>query len=183
MPAQGLLTAHPSTPCDAIRAFQVHVQVQEPDLLAIEYVVQGDPARLRIPPPRTTQRMDELWKHTCFEAFVVTDDSPGYYELNFSPSGEWAAYRFSAYRTGMTPADGVGVPTIRLAREATALQVNASIALAAIREARRTAIPLRIALAAVIEDGEGRVSYWAQRHSPGKADFHHPDGFALEILP
>ena len=33
----------------------------------------------------------------------MTDDSPGYYELNFSPSGEWAAYRFSAYRTGMTP--------------------------------------------------------------------------------
>ena len=185
MPARqtASLTAHPSTPCDAIRTLQVRVQLREPDLLEIEYILQGDPARLRIPPPRTAQRTDELWKHTCFEAFLLTDESPGYYELNFSPSGEWAAYRFSAYRTGMTPADGVGVPTTRLAREPTVLQVEAVIAVSAIREARQTSTPLRIALAAVIEDNAGAVSYWAQRHPRGKPDFHHPDAFALEISP
>jgi len=185
MPAQqtASLTAHPATPCDAIRTLQVRVQLREPDLLEIEYVLQGDLARLRIPSPRTAQRADELWKHTCFEAFLLTDESPGYYELNFSPSGEWAAYRFSAYRTGMTPADGVGVPTTRVARETTALQVEAVIAVSAIREARQTATPVRIALAAVIEDNDARVSYWAQRHPPGKPDFHHPAAFALEISP
>jgi hypothetical protein len=184
-PQTGLLTAHPSTPCDAIRRFEVRVQLREPDLLRIDYILQGEVPRLRIPPPRTAQRVDELWKHTCFEAFLVTDESPGYYELNFSPSGEWAAYRFSAYRTGMTPADGVGVPQTRIAREADTLQVEASIAVAAIREATQpqASTPVRIALAAVIEDGDGRVSYWAQRHPPGKPDFHHPDGFALEISP
>jgi len=183
MLTQARLTAHPSTPCDAVLAFEVRVQVREPDVLAIEYALQGDLARLSVPPPRTAQRADELWKHTCFEAFLVSDDSPGYYELNFSPSGEWAAYRFCAYRTGMTPADGVGVPTTRVAREAAALRVEVAIAVAAIQEARHTGTPLRIAPAAVIEDGEGRVSYWAQRHPPGKPDFHHPDGFALEISP
>jgi hypothetical protein len=180
-PQPVVLTPHLSTPCDAIRAFEVRVEIREPALLVIEYRLQGDLAGFRIPPPRTAQRVDELWKHTCFEAFLVTDDSPGYEELNFSPSGEWAAYRFSAYRTGMTPADGVGVPTTRVAREATALQVSVAIAISAIREARQTATPLRIAFAAVIEDGDGKMSYWAQRHPPGKPDFHHPDGFALEI--
>ena len=183
MLTQARLTAHPSTPCDAVLAFEVRVQVREPDVLAIEYALQGDLARLSVPPPRTAQRADELWKHTCFEAFLVSDDSPGYYELNFSPSGEWAAYRFCAYRTGMTPADGVGVPTTRVARETTALQVEAVIAVSAIREARQTATPVRIALAAVIEDNDARVSYWAQRHPPGKPDFHHPAAFALEISP
>jgi hypothetical protein len=40
---------------------------------------------------------------------------------------------------------------------------------------------LRIALAAVIEDDNGRLSYWGLRHAPGKPDFHHPNGFALEV--
>jgi hypothetical protein len=45
----------------------------------------------------------------------------------------------------------------------------------------RDAHHLRIALAAVIEDEKGRFSYWGLRHAPGKPDFHHPDGFALEV--
>jgi hypothetical protein len=34
------------------------------------------------------------------------------------------------------------------------------------------------------EDGgalSGALSYWALRHPPGKPDFHHPAGFALEL--
>jgi len=37
----------------------------------------------------------------------------------------------------------------------------------------------RVALASVIEAGDGTLSYWALRHPPGKPDFHHPDGFVL----
>ena len=33
--------------------------------------------------------------------FIRPEDGEGYYEFNFSPSGEWAAYRFSGYREGM----------------------------------------------------------------------------------
>lgn len=187
MPARqtATLTAHRSTPCEAIRALEVRVHVRETDLLVLDYTLQGDLSCLRIPAQRTPQQADELWKHTCFEAFLVTDDSAGYYELNFSPSGEWAAYRFSAYRSGMTPADGVGVPTTRIVRGASTLQVEAAIAVSAIREVLlpRSPVPLRIGLAAVIEDSVGRMSYWAQRHACGKPDFHHPDGFALEISP
>jgi len=36
-------------------------------------------------------------------------------------------------------------------------------------------------LSAVIEEESGTLSYWALRHAPGRADFHHPDGFALEL--
>ena len=46
--------------------------------------------------------------------------------------------------------------------------------------ARRSS-PAFIALAAVIEDENGRLSYWGLRHPPGKPDFHHPNGFALEV--
>ncbi len=40
---------------------------------------------------------------------------------------------------------------------------------------------LRLALSAVVEDREGRLSYWAMRHPPGRPDFHHPEGFALAL--
>jgi hypothetical protein len=41
---------------------------------------------------------------------------------------------------------------------------------------------LRIALAAVIEDDNGELSYWGLRHPHAKPDFHHPNGFALEVV-
>ena len=178
-----VLTAHPSTPCSAVRAFEVRVQIREVDLLVLDYALQGDILRLSIPPKRAAQRVDELWKHTCFEAFLVTDDSPGYYELNFSPSGEWSAYRFSAYRNCMAPADGVGVPTTSVLASATALRLEAAIPVSAIREVMspRSEVPLRIALAAVLEGQDGKLSYWAQHHAAAKPDFHHPDAFVLEI--
>jgi hypothetical protein len=177
-----LLTAHPSTPNDAVRALQVRVSIREREVLALDYFLQGDTSRLRIPPrERAPRRADELWKHTGFEAFVVTDDSPGYYELNFSPSGNWAAYRFSDYRTAMVPADGIGAPTTHVEVGATALRLRAAIAIEAIRQATEPPRTLRIALAAVIEARDGTLSYWALKSAPGKPDFHHRDAFALEI--
>jgi hypothetical protein len=43
--------------------------------------------------------------------------------------------------------------------------------------------PLRLALSAVIEDENGKLSYWALKHPPGKPNFHHPDAFTLELVP
>jgi hypothetical protein len=42
---------------------------------------------------------------------------------------------------------------------------------------------LSLGLAAVIEDLNGALSYWALKHPPGKPDFHHSDNFALQIEP
>jgi len=42
---------------------------------------------------------------------------------------------------------------------------------------------LRLALAAVIEESDGRLAYWALWHPPGNPDFHHPEGFTLELRP
>ncbi len=39
----------------------------------------------------------------------------------------------------------------------------------------------QLALTAVIEETSGVKSYWALKHPPGKPDFHHADGFVLEL--
>ena len=41
----------------------------------------------------------------------------------------------------------------------------------------------RLALAAVVEETSGALSYWALRHPPGAPDFHHADGFVLALEP
>ena len=41
--------------------------------------------------------------------------------------------------------------------------------------------PLLIALSAVVEQSNGSLSYWALKHPPGRPDFHHADGYVLEL--
>lgn len=41
--------------------------------------------------------------------------------------------------------------------------------------------PLDLSLTAVIETKDQQLSYWALRHPGPKPDFHHRQGFALQI--
>jgi len=175
-----VLTAHPSTPNDSVRSLRVHLRTEEPDILVFQYSLEADLSRVRVPPTGAGGRADDLWKHMCFEAFVAPADGSGYHEFNFSPALDWAIYRFSAYREGMAPAEIGRAPEISVRRGDDGLELTSAVRLghlADLCDARH----LRIALAAVIEDENGRLSYWGLRHPPGKPDFHHPNGFALEV--
>jgi hypothetical protein len=107
-----VLTAHPSTPNDAVRSLGVQLRAEEPDMLVFHYSLDADMSRVRVPRFGAGARADALWKHTCFEAFIAPADAAGYYEFNFSPSLDWAIYRFSAYREGMSPAEIGRAPKI-----------------------------------------------------------------------
>jgi hypothetical protein len=172
------LLAHPSTPSGAVRRVAARAELVDPDSLRFQYVLEADPRQVRIPPlVPDAGRADKLWAHTCFEAFVGLLRSPQYLELNFSPSGQWAAYRFDSYRQGMVPAlDAAPRLAVRLSEEQLELQAEVRLS-GEISGERR----LRIALSTVVEDREGRLSYWAVRHAPGRPDFHHPESLSLAL--
>jgi len=172
------LNHHPSTPCKLIRCFTVRAQKTSNGMLTLDYAVEGDMAGVCIPGPRVPHRADELWQHTCFEAFLMQER--GYYEFNFAPSTEWAIYRFTAYRDGMSIVPQARPPKIALTLDAHRLELNATIDLNQLPTELEGA-NLSLALSAVIEEQGGRLSYWALAHPPGKPDFHHPDGFALTL--
>ena len=177
---QTALTVHPSTPNDVVRSLGVRVRAEESDILVFHYSLAADMSRVRVPPSGVGRPADALWTHTCFEAFVAAADAPGYHEFNFSPSRDWAVYRFSAYREGMSRVETDGTPQISVRRSDGGPELESAVRLghlADLRDARH----LRVAMAAVIEDDAGGLSYWGLRHEPGKPDFHHPNGFALEI--
>lgn len=143
-------------------------------MLRLAYRLQGEIGRLRLPPPRAPRLAEGLWRHTCCELFVARAGEPAYREFNFSPSGEWAAYAFSGYRSGRVPGDAALSPAIAVRRDARRLELEACVPIA---ERER----LLVGLAAVVEELDGTLSYWALRHTGGKPDFHHPGAFALEL--
>ena len=96
------LKLHPDSHCSAVNRIEVDVVRARPASLVLRYFVTGTIGNLRLPGMLTPARADELWRHTCFEAFVRALPSAAYYEFNFSPSTQWAAYQFSGYRQGMT---------------------------------------------------------------------------------
>lgn len=158
----------PSTP------FELTVTLsREGEQAVVDYRLAGPIARVHVPPLATPARRDELWRHTCFELFA-SGPGTGYQEFNFAPSREWAAYTFTDYRDGMT---SLPIESPRIDISATADQLSLT---ARLRIAPSIA---RIGLSAVIEEQDGRVSYWALAHPPGAPDFHHPDCFALQLPP
>jgi hypothetical protein len=174
------LTAHPSTPNDDVRSLAVQLRAEQPDILVFQYSLVADMSRVRVPRSGAGERADALWKHTCFEAFVAAKDAPGYHEFNFSPSGDWAVYRFSAYREGMSPAEIGRAPEISVRRRDDGLELESAVRIGHLADL--DVRHLRVALAAVVEDDHGRLSYWGLQHAPGKPDFHHSNGFALELV-
>jgi hypothetical protein len=175
-----VLTAHPSTPNNAVHSLSVQLRTEQPDILVLQYSLVADMSRIRVPLPGAGGRADALWQHTCFEVFVAAKDAPGYHEFNFSPSLNWAIYRFSSYREGMSPAEIAQAPKISVRRGDDQLELDSAVRLGLLADCCDTR-HLRIGLAAVIEDENGRLSYWGLQHPLGKPDFHHSTAFALEV--
>jgi hypothetical protein len=175
-----VLACHPETPSRAVYGIEARVRWTLDGTIALTYVLNGDFARLRIPPPGPPRKAEGLWRHTCFEAFLGVKAASAYLECNFSPSHEWAVYSFRRYRDAGPASDKAPAPRITVHRQADRLELDALVKLDHLGAIQRHA-SLRLALCAVIEDNTRMLSYWALKHPPGKPDFHHPDGFAREI--
>ncbi len=170
------LIPHPDTPSLTVSGIEVAANFTQSGALTLTYTLTADLKQLLIPAPTTTTRADNLWRHTCFEAFIQGGDAPAYREFNFSPSGQWQAYTFTGYRQGglLEPAP---VPTLSRNESGDQLTLECLLPVEALPKGKQ----LLLGLTAVIEASGGTLSYWSLRHPPGKPDFHHTDGFILSL--
>jgi hypothetical protein len=177
------LVRHPDTPCDAVQSVTAHVSRIPPGTLVARYVISGDVAGLNVPAPRPAHLGHDLWQHTCCEIFVSCGGAE-YREFNFAPSGAWATYAFDDYRHRASLSDEALdaplVSSLAVRSDRHGIEIRASIRLDRLPP-QFASEKLVLAVSAVIEERSGRLSYWALRHPPGKPDFHHRDGFALEL--
>jgi hypothetical protein len=174
------LQRHPETPCAAATRIDVDVARPRAGSLALSYAVTGTIGDLRLPHVAASMRTDELWRHTCFEAFIRPLPGEAYYEFNLAPSTQWAAYRFDGYRSGMRVAAEFAAPRIEVQPDAQRYTLQAVLTLDALPGLPRDG-RWRLALSAVIEETNGGKSHWALAHPAGKPDFHHADGFTYEL--
>jgi hypothetical protein len=174
------LVAHPDTPCPPVREVRVTLRRESPGELTARYAIAGDIAALTIPATAAAERREGLWKRTCCELFARTTGSSSYFEFNFSPSSEWAAFAFSAYRHDMANADLARDPRIVTSVNDTELNLEASLTLPAALAAAGVG-ELMVACTMVIETRATAVSYWALAHAAGPPDFHHAAGFRLQL--
>jgi hypothetical protein len=173
------LAPHPGdAPQPAVHTLVARAECDRANVLRLEYRLTGDLARLAIPRRGLPQRAERLWEHTCFEAFVAAGAGTGYYELNFSPSTEWAAYELDGYRHGMRPLALAQPPLIAVAETANELRVTASVEIDALAAAPW---PRRVGLTAVVVDRGGGRGYYALRHPRDKPDFHDAASFAVSL--
>lgn len=175
------LLPHPSTPCGFIDCFHGSAGLDGDGCLRLVYQLQGHLESLRVPAMNPApQRRDGLWQHTCFEAFLGMGDGPAYLELNFSASGDWAAYRFDDYRQGMRPLQNTSPPRIAVRRGPSQLELRMELPLD-LQALGVAASPLTLGMTAVLESLDGGLSYWSCRHPGDKPDFHHPQGMAMRL--
>ncbi|CAA9503823.1 MAG: hypothetical protein AVDCRST_MAG09-1246 [uncultured Sphingomonas sp.] len=167
------LKPHPESPPDD-REMTIEVWLDRwPDGRAeLSYHLHADTGRILLPSGPARGRADELWRTTCFELFL--QDTRGYREYNFAPSGAWAAYAFDGYRSGLGALEPEHHPQIGADDLGDSLIVDVIIDLAGER---------RFGLSAVIEEVSGTKSYWALAHPPGRPDFHHDACFAATLPP
>ena len=173
------LVPHPAT-APAAPPFRLWVNVDRSAAfgrsatLNLHYCIGAPASRFRLPDADEPARRDELWRTTCFEAFLEREGADEYIEWNFAPSGDWAAYGFTAPRTGMAAADIDCPPYLRMEDNLTWWTLGATIA-----------IPSRqcfnLGLSAVIEEKDGTKSYWALAHGGATPDFHDPTCFRARL--
>lgn len=175
------LRPHPASPATAAIGLGAAVAVRR-GRLELLYELDADLATLRIPAAAPAQRADELWRHTCFEAFLAPPSKTQYLEYNFSPSGAWAAYRFEDYRQGMALLEWGAPPVVECRVANHGLELRAVLDLGWLDLVWPEGLgALRLGLTAVIEDGAGGLSYWALAHALEKPDFHRAESFVAAL--
>lgn len=168
------LLPHPAAPPTSVSSVDCALR-RDGDVLQLTYTIAAAPDAVRLPPEAPVERTEGLWNTTCLELFVAGEGG-AYREFNFAPSGQWAAYGFTARRQGMVPLAMPVTPTIGLADEGETTRVSVylpNVGMGAIR----------LGITAVIEERDGTKSYWALHHGGDAPDFHDPDCFVVQLPP
>lgn len=176
------LRPHARSNSAAIRRVGVSVETASwPRELGFRFFVEGDIGRLRLPAAGIARRRDGLWQHTCFEVFLKPDASESYHEFNFSPSTEWAAWRFGGRRSDRSLPD-LPAPAVRFDHDPDRCELSALVPIAALPELAGAGA-VRAGITAVIEAADGSLMHWALAHVGEAPDFHDPATFTMRVTP
>ena len=162
------LVPHPSTRRPRSRPFKVWANVEHAGALGavattnIWFGVGAPAARFVIPEAAEPARADELWKTTCFEAFLRPHGERGLSRVEFRAVGRMGGVRFHRL-----PRRHDATPRSRRPVHPDGGQFHL---VGARRDDRRRRRPnWELGLSAVLEEKDGTKSYWALAHPTAKS--------------
>jgi hypothetical protein len=154
---------------------------REGNTLSLRYELRGDLSQIAIAhlaSPEQRERRDYLWEQTCFECFFGPKGQTNYWEINLSPAGHWAFYRFSNHRAEiMQPEPAYAELPFTVTQTSEALTISLSVSLDPIIAHNQS---LEVGITAVIKTKANQESYWALKHGE-PADFHNRETFIIEL--
>lgn len=122
-------------------------------------------------------RKTGLWENTCFEAFIKPRNGDEYWEINFSPTGDWNVFHFSDYRQEMREEAKIQTPVLRTEKLDSLFRCSTTLRL----KDQIWPDHLDVGLTAVLRLSNGSESFWALKHAGSKPDFHLKEGFGLTV--
>ena len=150
--------------------------------LSLEYLCQGDLTGVKWPELKTDPtRQDNLWKQTCYEAFISWGNSPLYWELNVSPSGDWNLYSFDSYREGQAlenRIEWIDIVDIQKSNHSQRMKLNLDLSplLPLIKSSE-----LCLGLSAILVREDHSQTFWALDHKGDQPDFHLKNSFLIKL--
>ena len=121
---------------------------------------------------QSRQRMNELWKETCFEIFLSEKNNDDYFEVNLTHQGNWNIYHFDNYRSPQPPEETNQIELSSLVWDGHCLSGQL-----------KTKIDLReldFSATAVIKTKKNETVYLAAHHAGAKPDFHLRNSFIIK---
>ena len=177
------LVSHPASLCPGNWRLWVKLTWARDGALQLDYQIQAPRGALSLPPRISPVRQEGLWRHSCCEVFIGLPGETAYREFNFSPSGAWSIYDFVDERVPLPQPEVEGegdAPGVRCERRRHAWRLRARIP-PDLLPRRQPGETLLLGLAAVVEDRQGGLTYWALGHPRPHPDFHHPAGRLLTL--
>ena len=174
-PAEHLLLCHPAKPATAACTISASASFADDGSLILSYRLDG--RTILRPARQASAPADDLWQHTCCEAFLAAVDTAEYREFNFSPSSQWAAYRFTDYRVRDTDFQPAAAPLISLDDTPDGFSLIARLPASLLPAGNR----LQLALSCVIEQHDQTKTWWALAHRAAQPDFHLRTSFTLPL--
>ena len=139
--------------------------------LRLDYQVSPLDGVVWPPPSSAPERRDGLWTSTCLECFFARPGHAAYWEVNLSPAGDWDAYAFDRYRSGMrreSRITGIHSPG------GTGMRVDlASLGL--------DDVALEVAICTILKLESGQTRYYALAHPAARPNFHRREAFTLHL--
>jgi hypothetical protein len=182
VPESNMLPLKPFKEGDLIEGINLSCSVElVEESLLFNFSLEAEDGAIVVPEKsKAAVKNDRLWKNTCFEFFISETERDAYFELNFSPSGDWNFLAFDDYReTSQKQSDMDIGKMAEWSKDSDGLTLTAKLPLSLF--SKNSTEALDIGIAAVLEHSNAELSYWALAHNGPKPNFHNRDSMCLSI--